>query len=528
MSSKKDKVVVLDFGGQYTHLIVRRCRELGIYAELLPYDIPTEEIKKEVEKEEGRGRIKGIILSGSPFSVLDKGSPLCEPEILETNVPILGICYGAQVIAYMKEGVVKSGERGEFGRTELFFKDSELFDGINESGSASDGGKMNVWMSHKDVIEKLDGAEIIARTKNSPIAAFHIQNCYGIQFHPEVKHTEKGLLILKNFLCYICGCKRNWAIESFVKDKIEEIRREVGNGRVVCALSGGIDSSTTALLVHKAIGNRLNCIFVDHGLLRKNEAEDVFNLFKKFNLNIKLVDARKKFLEGLRGVKEAEEKRRIIGKLFIKTFEEEAKKLGLDSIDFFAQGTIYPDRVESARTRSGLASKIKSHHNVGALPEKLHLKLIEPIKELYKDEVREAAKELGMPLEIINRHPFPGPGLAARIIGEVTEEKLKICREASYIVEEELKRSRWYEKVWQAFAIVGDDIATGVLGDARSVGRIVTIRVVESEEAMTADFVKLPYEILERMSRRITNEVAGVTWVTYVVSSKPPSTIEPC
>ncbi|MHC1635130.1 MAG: glutamine-hydrolyzing GMP synthase [Candidatus Methanospirareceae archaeon] len=526
----RDKVVVLDFGGQYSHLIVRRCRELGVYAELLPYDTPAEEIRKGIEKEEGRGKIKGIILSGSPFSVLDEDSPKCEPEILDMGIPVLGICYGAQLIAYMKGGKVRRGKIGEYGRTEFFFKDSILFEDINK-----DDGKINVWMSHKDVIERLSDterdAEVIGYTKASPIAAYRIKNCYGVQFHPEVKHTDKGRELFRNFLYKICGCERNWELKSFIKDKIEEIREEVGGGRVICALSGGIDSSVTALLLHRAIGDRLTCIFVDHGLLRKGEVENVLKLFRKLGVDVKLVDAKKQFLEGLRGVKDAEGKRKVIGELFIKVFEEEAKRLSeeLGNVEFLAQGTIYPDRIESARARSGkMASRIKSHHNVGALPEKLHLELIEPIKDLYKDEVREVAKELGVPPEIINRHPFPGPGLAARIIGEVTEEKLRICREASHIVEEELRKSGWYDKVWQAFAIVGDDVATGVLGDARSVGRIVTIRVVESEEAMTADFVKLPYDILEKISKRITNEIEGVTWVTYAISSKPPSTIEPC
>jgi len=537
---EKDKVVVLDFGGQYSHLIVRRCRELGVYTELLPYDIPIEELRRGVEAEEEAGKIKGIILSGSPFSVHEPNSPKCSSEIVDLNIPLLGICYGAQLIAYVNGGVVGEGRKSEFGRTELLFKDSDLFDGLTERGR--EGGispyracgvmgqspTINVWMSHGDVIERFDGADIIGYTMNSPVAAFRISNIYGVQFHPEVHHTEKGEKILWNFLYKICGCERNWTIESFVRDKIEEIKSAVGNdGRVICGLSGGIDSSTTALLVNKAIGDRLTCIFVDNGLLRKEEKEAVINTFKNnFKMRLVFVDAKERFLERLRGVKDAEAKRKVIGELFINIFEEEAKKRG--NVDFLAQGTIYPDRIESAGASSRNASRIKSHHNVGGLPEKLGLKLIEPIKDLYKDEVREVAKELGMPSQILNQHPFPGPGLAARIIGEVTEDKLRICREASHIVEEELKRSGWYNKVWQAFAMVGDDVATGVLGDARSLGRIVTIRVVESREAMTADFVKLPYEVLESMSKRITNEVKGVTWVTYAISSKPPATIEPC
>uniref|UniRef100_A0A7G9YUM3 GMP synthase [glutamine-hydrolyzing] n=1 Tax=Candidatus Methanophagaceae archaeon ANME-1 ERB6 TaxID=2759912 RepID=A0A7G9YUM3_9EURY len=513
-------------GGQYSHLIVRRCRELGVYTELLPYDIPIEELRRGIEAEEGAGKIKGIILSGSPFSVHEPNSPKCSSEIVDLNIPILGICYGAQLIAYVNGGVVGEGRKSEFGRTELLFDDSDLFEGLTENESES--GRINVWMSHGDVIERLASADIIGYTMNSPVAAFRISNIYGVQFHPEVHHTEKGEKILWNFLYTICGCERNWTIESFVRDKIKEIKSAVGSdGRVICGLSSGIDSSTTALLINKAIGDRLTCIFVDNGLLREGEKEAVINTFKNnFEMRMVFVDAKERLLERLRGVKDAEAKRMVIGELFINIFEEEARKLG--NVDFLAQDTIYPDRIESPGASSRNASRIKSHHNVGALPEKLGLKLIELIKDLYKDEAREVAKELGMPSQIRNQHPFPGPGLAARVIGEVTEDKLRICREASHIVEEELKRSGWYNKVWRAFAVVGDDVATGVLGDARGLARIVTIRVVESREAMTADFVKLPYEVLESMSKRITNEVKGVTWVTYAISSKPPATIEPC
>ena len=520
---EKDRVVVLDFGGQYSHLIVRRCRELGVYTELLPFDVPLETLKRGTERAQGEGKVKGIILSGSPFSVHEPGSPHCSPEIIELNVPILGICYGAQLIADAKGGVVTTGVKGEFGRTVFAFNDSELFDGISENGT------INVWMSHGDVIERFDGAEVLGSAANSPVAAFRMRDTiYGVQFHPEVHHTEMGDKILGNFLYTICGCERIWTMESFISDTIEEIREEVGEeGRVICGLSGGIDSSTTALLVNSAIGDRLTCIFVDNGLLRAGEKDEVFEIFEKnFKMRLVVVDAKKRFLERLWGVTDAEAKRKVIGELFITIFEEEAKKLG--DVDFLAQGTIYPDRIESAQASSRKASRIKSHHNVGALPENFGLTLIEPIGDLYKDEVRVVAKELGMPSQILNQHPFPGPGLAARIMGEVTEEKLRICREASAIVEEELEQRGWYDKVWQAFAIVGDDIATGVLGDARKVGRIVTIRVVESKEAMTADFVKLPYDVLETMSKRITNEVKGVTWVTYAISSKPPATIEPC
>ncbi|NYT00620.1 MAG: glutamine-hydrolyzing GMP synthase [Methanocellales archaeon] len=518
---EKDKVVVLDFGGQYSHLIVRRCRELGVYTELLPYDISVEELRRGIERSEGK--IRGIILSGSPFCVQDPGSPRCSSEILTLDVPILGICYGAQLLADMLCGVVKTGKRGEFGRTNISISDNDLFRGVSENG------KTTVWMSHSDMIERLDGADVIGTGVNSPVAAFRIRDkIYGVQFHPEVHHTEMGDQILWNFLYRICDCERNWTIASFVEGAILKIRNEVGAKRkVICGLSGGIDSSTTAVMVNKAVGDRLTCIFVDTGLLREGEKEEVVQTFEKsFKMHLVVVDARDRFLAALKGITDSEEKRKVIGEFFIKVFEEEAKKIG--GVDFLAQGTIYPDRVESAKAGSEKSSRIKSHHNVGALPEKLGFKLIEPIKDLYKDEVREVGKELGLPSEIINQHPFPGPGLAARVIGEVTEDKLRICRESSHIVEEELKISGWYDRVWQAFAAVGDDVATGVLGDARKVGRIVAIRVVESKDAMTADFVKLPYDVLERMSNRITNEVEGVTWVTYAISSKPPATIEPC
>ncbi len=520
---EKDKIIVLDFGGQYSHLIVRRCRELGVYTELLPYDISVEELRRGIKRAGGEGKIRGIILSGSPFCVHDTDSPRCASEIVALDVPIFGICYGAQLLADMLGGVVTTGGTGEFGGTELSFYSTDLFEGVSETG------KTNVWMSHSDVIERLDGADVIGTCLNSPIAAFRIRDkIYGVQFHPEVHHTEMGDQILWNFLYKICECERNWTIASFVEGAITKIRNEVGaKGKVICGLSGGIDSSTTAVLVNKVVGDRLTCIFVDNGLLREGEKEEVVKIFEKsFKMNLVVVDAKDRFLTALKGVRDAEAKRRVIGELFIKVFEEEAKKIG--GVDFLAQGTIYPDRIESAGASSEKSSRIKSHHNVGALPEKLGFKLIEPIKDLYKDEVREVAREIGLPSEILNQHPFPGPGLAARVMGEVTEEKLRICRESSHIVEEELKISGCYDRVWQAFATVGDDVATGVLGDARKVGRMVTIRVVESRDAMTADFVKLPYEVLERMSNRITNEVKGVTWVAYAISSKPPATIEPC
>ena len=502
-----EKVIVLDFGGQYTHLIARRIRELGVYSEILPFNTPVNELASE--------DIAGIILSGGPRSVHEEDSPRCSQKILELNKPVLGICYGHQLIAYLSGGIVEKGEKAEFGKTILkIIKKDKLFEGLSSEEI--------VWMSHRDqVMELPSDFEILAKTENTPIAAFRHKkrDIYGVQFHPEVIHTVNGRKILENFLYKICSCKGDWRPEDFIEEKINEIRRTVGeNERVVCALSGGVDSSTTAVIVSKAIGDRLVCIFVDHGFLREGEVEEVLKTMKKMGVNVKLVDAKERFMKKLKGVRDPEKKRRIIGEEFIRVFEEEARKI--ENVKWLAQGTIYPDRVESGRVGVG-TSTIKSHHNVGALPERMNLKLIEPLRDLYKDEVRRVARRLGLPRELIRRHPFPGPGLAVRIIGEVTPEKLEICRKANKIVEEELKKSGWYDKVWQGFAVVGDDKWTGVLGDKRALGYIVTVRIVKSEDGMTADWVRIPYDVLERIGSRITNEVSGVTMVTYAISSKP-------
>lgn len=508
-----DKVLILDFGAQYAHLIARRVRECRVYSELTPYSIEAEEV--------AGIKPKGIIFSGGPASVYDKAAPLPDPSIYELKIPILGICYGLQLIVHQLGGEVVRADKREYGKAILNITDtSDIFKGFKP--------KALCWMSHGDAASKLpEGFEPIAYTNNSPYAAIRDKErrIYALQFHPEVSHTPKGKRILRNFLFEVCGCDASWTMPSFIERSVEEIRARVGSERVLCALSGGIDSSTTAALIHKAVGDQLTCIFVNHGLLRKGEVEDVARTFKD-TLGVKLItiDASKRFLDKLKGVADPEEKRRIIGEEFVNVFTEASVKYG--PFEWLAQGTLYPDVVESAANQSP-ASRIKTHHNVGGLPERIGFKLLEPLRDLYKDEVRRLARLLGLPDRIVKRHPFPGPGLAVRVIGEVTEEKLRICREASSIVEEELQKHKLYDKVWQAFAVVGDDKAVGVLGDTRSYGYIVSVRIVQSTDAMTADWVRVPYKVLEGISNRITNEIPNVTWVTYVVSSKPPATIEP-
>ncbi len=510
----KELIVVLDFGGQYSHLITRRVRECEVYSELLPYTIKPQELLKL--------NAKGIVLSGGPASVYDQGATKCDPGIFRSGVPVLGICYGLQLMVQMLGGRVKSTNRREYGKTELKVKDSsDLFRGIN--------GRLISWMSHGDYAETLpEGFEVIASSENCHTAAIRdpSRRLYGVQFHPEVAHTENGVQIIRNFATGISGCSSTWNPLSIIETAVQQIRSEVGNDKVLSAISGGVDSTTTAVLVQRAVGNRLTSVFVNHGLLRKGEEKVILRALKEeLNLNLHYVDASERFLKRLNGVADPEQKRKIIGEEFIKVFEEESRRLG--AFRWLAQGTLYPDVIESAGTGSP-ASRIKTHHNVGGIPEWSKFRIIEPLKFLYKDEVRKIAKELGVPDVIVKAHPFPGPGLAVRVIGELTKEKLSICRDASAIVEGVLARHGLYDSVWQAFATVGDDMAVGVLGDQRQLGRIVTVRIVKSLDGMTADWAVIPAEVLQELSSRITGEVPGVTWVTYAISSKPPSTIEPC
>jgi len=510
------RVLVVDFGGQYAHLIARRCRELGVYSEIVDPEL----VGRELEK----GGVGGVIFSGGPRSVFEPGAPSIDLEpILRRGVPILGICYGHQLLAKLLGGRVEAGRFREYGRTRVEVVEyDELLDGLPR--------RFNVWMSHGDaVVGTPPGFRVTSRSEGGIVTSMSdgSRRIYSTQFHPEVVHTEHGKKILGNFLEKICGIKPWWSPGDRIGEIVEEIRRTIPEEeRVICAVSGGVDSMTTAVLVSKAVGDRLYCIFVDHGLMRKGERESVERSLRKLGVkNLIIVDARERFLRRLRGVVDSEEKRRIVGEEFIRVFEEEASRI--PRVRWLAQGTIYPDRIESGRA-SRKAALIKSHHNVGALPERMSLKLIEPLKDFYKDEVREIARRLGLPDEIVKRHPFPGPGLAVRIIGEVNEEKLEICREANAIVEEELKRSGLYDRVWQGFAVVCNDRWVGVMGDERVEGYIVIVRIVESVDGMTADWHRIDYEVLERISNRITREIPGVTMVAYAATSKPPSTIEPC
>jgi GMP synthase (glutamine-hydrolysing) len=507
-----EKILILDFGSQVTQLIARRVREQSVYCEIHPYNIPFDKIRSFAPR--------GIILSGGPASVYDKDAPHSDPRIFEMGLPVLGICYGMQLMTHQLGGRVERSAKREYGGAMMTLDDtSDLFAGFE--------GKADVWMSHGDRIEEMPtGFSAIAHTEQCPAAAMKndTRRFYAVQFHPEVVHTPRGEEILGNFLFNICGCKPVWTMAGFIETEIESIRRKVGKGKVICALSGGVDSSVVAILIHKAIGDQLHCIFVNNGLLRKGEAERVQNLFTRhFRINLDYVDASERFLGKLTGISDPEQKRKIIGNEFIYLFEEEAKKLG--QVDYLAQGTLYPDVIESVSTK-GPSAVIKSHHNVGGLPEKMNLKLLEPVRELFKDEVRLLGKELGMPDEIIHRQPFPGPGLAIRCIGEVTDEKLDILREADSIVIDEVRKAGLYREIWQSFAVILPVRTVGVMGDARTYEFVVAIRAVNSLDGMTADWVKLPYELLGNISSRIINEVKGVNRVVYDISQKPPATIE--
>jgi GMP synthase (glutamine-hydrolysing) len=514
--SHAERILVLDFGSQYSQLIARRVRELGVYSELHPFSISVETIKAL--------RPQGIILSGSPHSTYEPGAPIPSPEIFQLGIPILGICYGLQVIAYQLGGEVDKAARREYGHAELFIDDpSDLFGGVCENGAAS----TTVWMSHGDHLTKMpNGFTSIAHTDNSPISA--IKNAekkiFGIQFHPEVAHTPKGKAILRNFLYKICGCKGGWNATSFIARAVADIRSRVGEGKVICALSGGVDSSVAAALLHKAIGEQLICIHINNGLMRKGESESVVRAFRDtFRINLDYVDASDRFLSALAGVSDPEEKRKIIGKLFIDVFEVEASKIG--KVDYLAQGTLYPDVIESTSFK-GPSVTIKTHHNVGGLPEKMKLKLIEPFRELFKDEVRAVGLELGLPEELIWRHPFPGPGLAVRVLGEVTKERLDLLREADAIFVEEIRKAGIYRDIWQGFVVLLPVQSVGVMGDGRTYEYTCALRCVTSVDGMTADWYRMPYEVMARISSRITNEVRGINRVVYDISSKPPATIE--
>jgi GMP synthase (glutamine-hydrolysing) len=507
-----EEVVVLDFGGQYSQLIARRVRECGVFSELLPHHVGLEEIK--------RRRPKGVILSGGPASVYEDGAPPLEKQLLELGVPVLGICYGMQLIALALGGRIEGAEVGEFGRSQLNVSDS----GRLLAGTPKE---QTCWMSHRDtVFAPPPGFTALASSTASPVAAFESPEraIYGIQFHPEVVHTPYGNRVLTNFLEDVCGCERTWSAASVIEEQIERIRAQVGDGRAICGLSGGVDSSVAALLVHRAIGEKLTCVFVDHGLMRKDEGAQVIKAFRDhFHVPLIAVDASERFLARLEGVTDPEEKRKRIGTEFIRVFEEEARRL--EGVRFLVQGTLYSDVIESGGSTG--AATIKSHHNVGGLPEDLDLELVEPLRALFKDEVRAVGAELGLPERLVWRQPFPGPGLAIRIVGgEATRERLETLREADAILQDEIRKAGLYRDLWQSFCVLPDIRAVGVQGDARTYGNVIVIRAVTSDDAMTADWARLPYDLLEKIAARMIGEIRPVGRVVLDITSKPPGTIE--
>ena len=511
---KYDTILVLDFGGQYCNLIARRVREQRVYSEIVPCNITPQEIKALNETL----NVKGLILSGGPWSVYEKDAPKLDPNILDLGLPILGLCYGHQIIAYLSNGKVKQGKTKEYGIAYVTIeKPIGVLKDLNQ--------KEKVWMSHGDTVYELpENYEMLAFTESCSIAAYHhkTKQIFGLQWHPEVVHTENGMKMLHNFIFEVCNCKPNWKPKSVIDKAINEIKEIVGKGTAIIGLSGGIDSSVATFMAAKALGERLLAIYVDHGFMRLNETEYVGNTFRKLGVNIVLIRAHDRFMNRLKGIIDPEKKRKIIGEEFIRVFEEAARKI---SADYLIQGTIYPDRIESGFRKH--SDTIKTHHNVGGLPEKIEFKaIIEPLRDLYKDEVREVAKILGLPNELVKRQPFPGPGLAVRIIGELTKEKTELLKKADKIVTDEIEETDLVDRLWQYFAVLTATMSTGVKGDSRAYGYTIAVRIVESKEAMTAGFARIPYDILERISTRITNELPQITRVVYDITHKPPATIE--